>query len=144
MELKQYINRAWAIYKKLLVKKAHLDSLSNVISKYGEREIETYPTGNSSETMALRWSELKKDCDELEWRLLCIDRETDEILKKLSNPSQYQVLYLRYVRRLSWGDIPEALHYSQQNVYKLHKAGLDELDRLTGYADWTDEKGDET
>ena len=123
MELKQYINRAWAIYKKLLVKKAHLDSLSNVISKYGEREIETYPTGNSSETMALRWSELKKDCDELEWRLLCIDR---------------------YVRRLSWGDIPEALHYSQQNVYKLHKAGLDELDRLTGYADWTDEKGDET
>jgi hypothetical protein len=113
-----------------------------VISKYGEREIETYPTGNSSETQAIRWSELKEECDNLEWRLLTIDRETDSILKKLTNPSQYQVLYLRYVRRLSWDDIPEVLHYSKQNTFKLHKDGLDELDRLTGYQDWTDEKGD--
>lgn len=144
MELKQYINRAWVVYKKLLVKKAHLDSLSNVISKYGEREIETYPTGNSSETQAIRWSELKEECDNLEWRLLTIDRETDSILKKLTNPSQYQVLYLRYVRRLSWDDIPEVLHYSKQNTFKLHKDGLDELDRLTGYQDWQDEKGEQT
>lgn len=144
MELKQYLNRAWSVYKKLSVKKAHLDSLSNVISKYGEREIETYPSGNSSETQAIRWSELKKECDELEWRLLSIDRETDSILKKLTNSNQYQVLYLRYVRRLSWDDIPDLLHYSKQNVYKLHKDGLDELDRLTEYRDWTDEKGDET
>lgn len=139
MELKSYINRAWSVYKKLLVKKAHLDSLSNVISKYGEREIETYPSGNSSETQAIRWSELKKECDELEWKLLSIDRETDTILKKLTNPSQYQVLYMRYVCRLSWSDIPVALHYSPQNVYKLHKDGLDELDNKTGYRDWIDD-----
>ncbi len=139
MELRQYINRAWTVYKKLLVKKAHLDSLSNVISKYGEREIESYPTGNSSETQAIRWSELKKECDDLEYRLLCIDRETDSILKRLTDPSQYQVLYLRYVRRLSWEDIPEALHYSKQNVFKLHKKGLEELERLTEYQEWEDD-----
>ena len=95
MELRQYINRAWSVYKKLLVKKAHLDSLSNVISKYGEREIETYPDGNSSETTAIRWSELKKECEELEYKLLCIDRETDSLLQKLPNPDQYMILYLR-------------------------------------------------
>ncbi len=143
MELKQYINRAWTIYKKLQVKKAHLDSLSNVISKYGEREIETYPSGNSSETVALRWSELKKECDELSFKLVKIDRETDDILKLLTNPSQYQVLYLRYIRRLSWDDIPKACNYSKQSVYRFHKEGLEELERLTGYTDWTDERGDE-
>lgn len=136
MELRQYINRAWSVYKKLLVKKAHLDSLSNVISKYGEREIETYPDGNSSETTAIRWSELKKECEELEYKLLCIDRETDSLLQKLPNPDQYMILYLRYVRRLSWADIPNVCNYSEQSVYRLHKDGLNELDRLTGYTDW--------
>lgn len=139
MELKQYLNRAWPVYKKLLVKKAHLDSISNVISKYGEREIESYPSGNSSETQAIRWSELKKECDDLEYRLLRIDRQTDSVLKQLLNPSQYQVLYLRYVCRLSWDDIPETLHYSKQNVFKLHKIGLEELERITGYQEWEDE-----
>ena len=53
MILKEYINRGWNVYKKLLVKRANLDSIANVISKYGEREIETYPSGNSSESQAI-------------------------------------------------------------------------------------------
>ena len=73
MILKEYINRGWNVYKKLLVKRANLDSIANVISKYGEREIETYPSGNSSESQAIRWSELKKEVEELEFKLASID-----------------------------------------------------------------------
>lgn len=139
MILKEYINRGWNVYKKLLVKRANLDSIANVISKYGEREIETYPSGNSSESQAIRWSELKKEVEELEFKLASIDRETDGLLQKLQNSSQYQVLYLRYVGRLSWADIPNACSYSEQSVFRLHREGLDELDRLTGFQDWEDE-----
>lgn len=139
MELRQYINRAWDVYKKLQVKKAHLDSISNVISKYGEREIETYPDGNSSESTMIRWSELKKECDDLEYKLLRIDKETDSLLCKLPNADQYRVLYLRYIQRLSWADIPNACNYSDTSVFRLHKDGLNELDRITGYQDWGDE-----
>ena len=127
MELKQYVNRAWSVYKKLLVKEAHLDSLSNTISKYGEREVEVFPAENSSETLALRWSDLKKECEELSYKLLVIDRETNSLLERLENPNYYTILYLRYIRRLSWQDVAKASNYSIQSVYRLHSEGLEAL-----------------
>lgn len=136
MELKQWLNRGYAIAKKLTILKAHMESIGNVISNYEPREIEAMPNSNTSEANFIRWSELKKQVDELNFQLLKIDRETDKELRKLQNPNQYTVLYCRYIRRLSWRQISEVTRYSEQNTYKLHKDGVESLDRITCYKDW--------
>lgn len=136
MELKKWLNRGWSVYKKLQIKKAHLESLGSAISNYEPREIDLSPVQNSSETTMLIWSDLKKEIDEMSFKLLKIDRETDKVLKTLENPSEYIVLYCRYIRRLSWDDVAEAANYSKQHTFALHKEGIEELDRITCYKDW--------
>jgi len=138
VELKQWLNRGYEISKKLAVKKGHMETIGSVISNYEPREIEAAPGGNSSEINFIRWSEMKKEVDELQFRLITIDREVDQVLKNLENPNEYVVLYSRYIRRLTWKEIIEALQYSEQHTFKLHKEGVENLDRITGFKDWED------
>lgn len=136
MELKAWLNRGWSVYKKLLVKEAHLESLGSAISNYEPREIDLSPVQNSSETTMLMWSDLNKEIDELKYKLLKIDRKTDEILKKCEDANQYIVLYCRYIRRLSWDDVAQATNYAKSYVFELHRKGIEELDRITMYKEW--------
>lgn len=136
MELKQWLNRGYEISRKLAVKKAHMETIGSVISNYEPKEIDAAPSGNSSELNFLRWSELKKEVDELSFKLLKIDREVDKVLKKLEHPNEYMILYCRYIRRLSWKEISEASNYSEQHTYKMHHDGIENLDRITGFRDW--------
>ena len=136
MELKQWLNRGYEISRKLAVKKAHMETIGSVISNYEPKEIDAAPGGNSSELNFIRWSELKKEVDEMSFKLLKIDREVDKVLKLLRDPNEYVILYCRYIRRLSWKEISEASQYSEANTYKLHKSGIESLDQITGYRDW--------
>ena len=68
-----------------------------------------------------------------------IDRQVDRELKRLKSSSEYAVLYCRYIRRLSWEDIPKATNYSKARVFSLHRDGIEDLDKITCYQDWEDE-----
>lgn len=140
MELRRWLNRGYDIYKTLAVKKAHMDSLSNVISNYSPRETTTDSIANSSETAFLRWSELKKETDELCYKLRIIDHNTNEAIKKLSKEQLYTVLYLRYIRRMSWKEIPDIMEYSKQSVFRIHSEAINELERINAYKDWENER----
>ena len=139
MELKDWLNRGYGISKRLTIKKAYLESLGNIISNYEPREIDRDQVENSSETIAIRWSETNREVDELKRRLLKIDLETDRVLRKLKDSNQYQVLFCRYVRRLTWDEIAEATNYSKPRVFSLHREGKEELDRITCYQEWEDD-----
>lgn len=136
MELKDWLNRGYDIYKKLSVKRAHLDSLNSAISNYGIKEVNTDRTANNTEYVMIRYSELQSECDTLAGKLKKIDRETEAVISKLKNVSEYLVLYARYIQRLSWEDISHELHYSKQHTFKKHRDALDHLDRVTCYRDW--------
>ena len=136
MELREWLNRGYDCYKKLLIKQAHLESLGNAISNYEPREIDKDCPENSTETTFIRWSELKKEVDELSYKLLKIDRDTDAELKKLTDPNKYVVLYCRYVRRLSWNDVAKATNLSKQWTFTLHREGIEDLERINGYKVW--------
>lgn len=139
MELKQWLNRGYAISKKLDIKRAYLESLGNTISNYEPREIDRDNPENSAETIAIRWSEANRDVDELRRKLLKIDREVDDMLRKLDKANEYTVLFCRFVRRLSWEDVAEATNYSRRHVIRLYQDGIEDLDRITCYQNWEDE-----
>lgn len=136
MELKEWLNRGYSVSKKLDIKRAYMESLGNTISNYEPREIDRDNPENSAETIMIRWSETKKEVDELKLKLLAIDQDVDHQLRKLQNPSEYAVLFCRYVRRLSWDDVAEATSYSKPRVFALHREGIANLDRITSYQTW--------
>lgn len=132
MTPKDWLNRGYNIYKRLQVKQAHLDTLANVVSRYGVREIETYHAENVSETTFIKWSETKKEVEDMERSLAQIDKEVDEALKLLTNPNEYAVLFCRYIRRLPWEAVADACHYSKQSVFRFHADGVRHIGEKLG------------
>lgn len=138
MELKQWLNRGYMVEKKLKIKRAYLESLGNTISNYEPREIDRDNPENSAETTAIRWSEANREVNDLKRKLLNIDREVDDELRKLTSTNEYIVLFCRYVRRLSWEEVAEATNYSKRHVIRIYQEGIENLDRITCYRTWED------
>lgn len=52
------------------------------------------------------------------------------LIHSLENHSQSRVLFLRYVKRLSFDQLSAELGYAESHVFMLHRNGLAELDKL--------------
>lgn len=130
MTTKEWLNRGFEIWKRLQIQKAHLETLDNVVSRYGEREIETYHAENLSEVTFIKWSEIKKEVETMERDLYQIDKETKEALELLHNPNEYAVLYCRYIMRKSWEDTAQICRYSKRQTFRIHSEGVDHLGAL--------------
>lgn len=124
MTTKEWLNRGFLKWRRLEIKRAHLETLGNIVSRYEAREVETYHAENSNESTMLTWSELKREVDTLAADLAQIDAQTDEAISRLANPTEYAVLYNRYIRRQRWQDVAETLHYSLTYVYQVHAAAV--------------------
>ena len=127
MTTKEWLNRGFNTFRTLQLKRARLEALGNIISRYEGREIETYHSENSSESTFLTWSETKREVEQLEARLYTIDRETKDALGLLHNPNEYEVLFLRYIMRLKWEEIEKIMKYSKTHIFRLHAEGVDHV-----------------
>ena len=127
MTTKEWLNRGFCTFKRLQTKRAHLETLGNIVSRYESREIESFHSENSSENTMLTWSETKREVDRLEAELYTIDKETDKALSMLGNPNEYQILYLRYVGRLRWEEIETVTKFSRAHIFRLHSEGVDHV-----------------
>lgn len=127
MTTKEWLNRGFCIFRTLQLKRARLEALGNIISRYEGQEIETYHSENSNESMFLTWSETKREVEQLEAKLYFIDTETKDALGLLHNPNEYEVLYLRYIMRLKWEEVEKITKYSRAHVFRLHTEGIDHV-----------------
>lgn len=123
MTTREWLNRGFAFSRRLAVLTATRDSIANVISRY-DADGSQSDHKNTTETSAIRWSETQREIERVEKELLHIDLETVSVLEKLENINHFNVLFYRYVKRLSWGEIQKATGYSEQHVFKLHADGV--------------------
>ncbi len=66
--------------------------------------------------------------DEVEERILHLLEVKDQIITQidgLDKPAYSEILYQRYVLMRKWDDIPEVMHYSITQVYRLHGQALE-------------------
>lgn len=124
MTTREWLNRGFALSRRLEIKKATRDTLANVISHYSTDEAKTDHTRNTSEDTMIRWSETQREIERLELELRIIDKETEQVIKQLQNSNEYVVLYCRYIKRLSWKEVQKAVTFSSQHVFKLHADGV--------------------
>lgn len=52
------------------------------------------------------------------------------LIQRLENPRQSQILFMRYVRKMSFDEIVSSIGYAQTYVYTLHRTALAELDKI--------------
>lgn len=50
--------------------------------------------------------------------------ERSNLISKMDNPQQAEVLILRYLDGKSWDDIAEAMHYTRRHITRLHGRAL--------------------
>lgn len=76
----------------------------------------------------VKWIYKKIEAEEV---LKQLEKELEQMLgnfsielESLENPDHRRILSYRYVLNKSWDEIPEIMHYSKSNVYKLHREAL--------------------
>lgn len=82
------------------------------------------------DSMEQGFTKLYELCDSLDTDLIGYVEEREEalnILKRLSNPNHYMLLYLRYFHGLTFNQIANIMNYTERNLFKLHLQALSAL-----------------
>lgn len=124
--VQNWLNRGYPLSLKLEAKKNHLLSKD---SRGGEpSEIQkTKADYNREEIREVEKSFLSSEIEQMQKELDSIDFETDAALKHLTDGFQYQVLYSRFVRRISWDKISEETDRSKSYIYQVKRNALETL-----------------
>lgn len=125
--VQSWLNRGYPLSLKLEAKKNHL--LAMDCRGSGElNEIQRQKAdGNREEVREVEKSYLRQEIEKMQKELDQIDRSVDEALKHLSDGFQYQILYSRFVRRISWDKIAEETDRSKSYLYQVRREALEIL-----------------
>lgn len=85
------------------------------------------PRSDPMARFAERAEALCGEIDELRMRYLDETREIEDALSRLEDDRERAVLAMRYLCRMSYEAIAEAMHYSVDRIYQLHRAGTRRL-----------------
>ena len=125
--VQSWLNRGYPLSLKLEAKKNHL--LAMDCRGTGElNEIQRQKAdGNREEVREVEKSYLRQEIEKMQKELDQIDRSVDEALKHLNDGFQYQILYSRFVRRISWDKIAEETDRSKSYLYQVRREALEIL-----------------
>lgn len=87
--------------------------------------IEANNPGNAQEDRLADYIDLSDDLSIRLLHLARLDSETMAVITKMESPTLRTVLIERYINRLSWNKVAEAIHYERRWVMELHRQALD-------------------
>ena len=105
-------------------RKADIISQLSGIGKYDSEFIPAQTGENSVETKNIEYSLLNEKIEKLINEISVENVKTLEVLSKLSDAKMRNMLYDRYVNRLSWAKIGDKYHYAQRQPYRYRKECL--------------------
>ena len=83
----------------------------------------------------------EKTADKIADLELKINREIEDLaqhrddaihlIQRLDNPKQSQILFMRYVKKMSFEEIMASIGYAATYIYTMHRTALAELDKIT-------------
>ena len=75
-------------------------------------------------------AELSELIDERVDELVDIKRKTTDVISRVPDQRQREVLQRRYVANEAWEEIAVDMHYSYMQVHRFHGYGLNEVERI--------------
>lgn len=125
--VQSWLNRGYPLSLKLEAKKNHLLAMdcrgSGELNDIQRQKAD----GNREEVREVEKSYLRQEIEKMQKELDQIDRSVDEALKHLNDGFQYQILYSRFVRRISWDKIAEETDRSKSYLYQVRREALEIL-----------------
>lgn len=125
-----WLSRAWDKEREIDSYKMRMDKIISQLSGIGKYDAEYVPsqTGeNSVETQNLEYSSL---CEKIEKRIHDIsimNLRTGEVIDKVNDRKMHDMLYDRYINRMSWKQIGNKYHYAQRQPFNYMHKCLDEV-----------------
>ncbi len=99
-------------------RKADIISQLSGIGKYDSEFIPAQTGENSVETKNLEYSLLNQKIEKLIAEIAVENIKTTEAIDKVKNTTMHNMLYDRYVNRMSWSKIGEKYNYAQRQPYR--------------------------
>jgi len=121
-EAHMWLSRAWNDEDRITSCRAQLDKIISELSGIGKYDVEFIPaqTGeNSVETKYLEYSQTRAEMEKAIIDRSVKNKVTKEYIDKLQDKRLGNMLYDRYIVRLSWKHIGDKYHYAQRQPYRL-------------------------
>ena len=125
-----WLSRMWNVSNKIesfKTRQADIISSLSGIGKYDSEHIPTQNGENSTESKNIEYSILSEQIEKLNNELSAENVKTMEILANIQDIIIYDMLYDRYVLRMSWSQIGSKYHYAQRQPYRYMHKCLDEI-----------------
>lgn len=78
---------------------------------------------------ACAWMDICRDIEDHAQRLRETIRKTSEVIERLSDPMEREVLELRYLSGLRWEEIGRRMMYDERQVRRIHVKALEHVQR---------------
>lgn len=130
MTAKQYLSRAWALDSRIdsLVetKKQQYDRLVNITVNYNADGSQATSDPHRFDSLVA----IEGQIDEMIDRMLVTKAETLETIERLNDWKLREVLKRRYIDMQTFEQIAYNMGYGWRHVMRLHKKGLQEIERV--------------
>ena len=108
-------------------RKADIISQLSGIGKYDAEFVPAQTGENSTETKNIEYSLLNEKIEKLITEIAVENIQTTGIIDQIKNPTQHNMLYDRYINRLSHNEIQQKYSYSQRQPYRIIHKGLSQI-----------------
>lgn len=122
-----WLSRMWGKDNEITAyetRKAIIISQLSGIGKYDENFIPASNGDNAVETKHLEYSILCEKIDRLLAKISYENVRTSEIIDKIKDPNTHNMIYDRYLNRMSWSQLQHKYHYAQRQPYRIISDGL--------------------
>lgn len=94
------------------------------IGRYDATFLPSNTGENSVETKNLEYSYLCQKIETLVAEISVENIKTSKIIDNLKDPTMHNMIYDRYINRMSWSQIQNKYHYAQRQPYRIIHEGL--------------------
>lgn len=127
---KEWLNRNYGIALEIQAIQRRLERMNADLEKVTrplkiKEVIEANNPGNAQEDRLADYIDMSDELSKRIVYLMSLDRKTKEVINKVDSPTLRTILIERYINRLSWNKVAEAVHYERRWVMELHRQALD-------------------
>lgn len=132
MTAKEYLRQAYKMDKRIRILQGKVDKLRSAL-EYHSPSLEGGGGSGSADRMPDTISkimEYEQHVQQLQAEFVNKYTEIDKAIHSVENANQREVLERRYLLYQKWEQIADEMHYSLQNVFKLHGMALQKIKRV--------------
>ena len=127
---KEWLNRNYGIALEIQAIQRRLERMNADLEKVTrplkiKEVIEANNPGNAQEDRLADYIDMSDELSKRIVYLMGLDHTTKNVIDKVDSPTLRTILFERYINRLSWKKIGEAIHHDGGWLFEMHRQALD-------------------